>query len=505
METGGDITEILRPYLRQRHAVSEDVLLRLIADWNQQGSFLDFLVDKRLLSSSVARTLEAVRKGALNLPIEAVLGLPIKPTVPDDRENVAVITPGKSVTPITLQSPQAEYVVKTPAADKPMVGMKVGRYVLQEKLGEGATTTVFRALDATSNTPVAIKLFAPLDELADPQAPARFQKEALTLIRLEHSHIVRVLDAEITGPYPYVVMEYVGETTLATQIRNLGRLPAPRIVQIGLAVAAALEAAGQAGFLHRDINPANIFERRDGHVKLANFGLVTRLQSAVDTSEPTDLAGTASYMAPEQVLRAADLDFRAAMYGLGATLYHAAVGRPPLVRATPDETMKAQVQDEPVPIWHLAPSFDIHVAATIHRLLRKNPAERFASWADLRAALGYVPVVEPAAPLVRNANGFFLRDSAETEEPEEETEEEQEQEKAERKEAEKIAAAESPAAFPAATPTPPLPALLSRATPSREPLFVWWTRLPPSRQTALVGGLLLLVLLSCIWFGMRTY
>jgi serine/threonine protein kinase len=274
-------------------------------------------------------------------------------------------------------------------------------------------------------------------------------------------------------------------------IQDLGRLPAPRIVQIGIAVAAALEATRHAGLVHRNIRPANILANRDGPVKLVPFGVVSRQQSERNPE----------YLAPEQVTHPDHLDFRADMYGLGATLYHAAVGRPPLLRATPAETRQAQIDEEPVPIWQLNPSFDIHLAATIHRMLRKNPAERFASWDDVRAALGYVPVVQSGEPLVRNANGFFLRDSAEIEGNTEfeESETEENAEFADAAESAEDHVAEPPAA--SSIPTPPLPLGVQK---SREPLFVRWASLPPSRQTTLVGMLLLVVLLACVWFGLRT-
>lgn len=458
MNTGGDTVDLLRPYLREQHALSEDALLRLIEEWNQQGSFLDFLVGKNLLPRSAARTLEAVRKGYLNLPIEAVLGLTGKrPALVD-----------ASPTPIE------EVVVAEPAKSrllvKPAAGLRVGRYILQEQLGEGASATVFRAFNETLNIPVAIKLFAPLDGAADPEAPQRFRREAQTLVRLEHPHIVRILDADIDGPFPYIVMEYVGETTIETLINNLGKLPAQRIIQIGLAVADALETAWKAGLLHRDVKPSNILERKDGHIKLVDFGIVARRLPEGGLSDPQAaqgiISGTPLYIAPEQAMRPDSIDFRADMYGLGATLYHAAVGRPPLVRATAYDTMMAHIHDEPVPIQQLDPSFDAQLASAIHRMLRKRPEDRFGSWAEVRAALADKPGQSSAVTPVR------------------------------------LVTPESPP-----SPSAPPPHTLKRPslTVLRERQLGRWAALPRSRQRALAGGSLLVLLLTLIgiWLGGR--
>ncbi len=509
MEIGGDITELVRPYLRERHEVSDEVLQRLIADWNRQGSFLDFLVARRLMPRSVAGTLEAVRRGQLNLPIEAVLGLPVRSSVPAAPATVAVITP--QTPQVTLQSPRPAYTAKIPVTTKPEVGQQIGDYVLQEKLGESATATVFRASHVTLHTQVAIKLFAPLADLADPEVLQRFCHQAQTLARLEHPHLVRILAAELAGPFPYLIMEYLGETTLATQLHQRGRLPAPRIAEIGLAVAAALEAARRAGLVHGDIKPANVRECGAGHIKLADFMVVPLRQSEGSVSETSGACGVSAsmswYRAPESLLQPENIDFRADMYGLGATLYHAAVGRPPLLRATPEATLQAQLHEDPVPIWQLDPGFDLHLAAAIHRLLRRDPEERFGSWADVRAALGNAPVVEFTQPVERNAHGFLLGDSAETAENDSENDGENDDENdseeyAASAESEEAAAddVEEPPAAPLLPALPPL----KPSGKSREPLFRWWASLPPSRQTTLVGTLLLLLLLVCIWFGMRT-
>lgn len=472
MKIGGDTLDLMRPYLREQRGLSEEALLRLVAEWNQQGSFLDFLVGKSLLPRATARTLEAVRKGYLDVPVESVLGLPAKKTAPvtaveapavavssvlADAPVTAIETPAGQVSAIAITMAESPLLPAAPSAQsplqaanlavdeqqlstlvpggavprtaeateeatplsplppestkptilaKPAVGMQIGRYTLQEQLGEGATATVFRSFHQTMNIPVAIKIFAPLDSTDYEDASSRFRREAQTLASLEHVHIVRILDADIDR-VPYIVMEYVGKATLESEIESLGKLPAQRVSQIGIAVADALSAAWKAGLLHRDVKPSNILERQDGLIKLVDFGIVARRLPEGGLNDPQAargfISGTPLYIAPEQALSPDEIDFRADMYGLGATLYHAVVGRPPLVRATAHETMMAQVYDEPVPIAQIDPSFDIRLGAAIDRMLRKRPEDRFGSWAEVREALVYIPAADSAlTPLRRD-------------------------------------------------------------------------------------------------------
>jgi serine/threonine protein kinase len=269
--------------------------------------------------------------------------------------------------------------------------VRLGRYVLQEALGEGATATVFRSFHELLSMPVAIKVFEPLDASSDPEGATRFRREAQTLVRLQHPNIVRIVDVDVADGLPFIVMEYVGETTLATQIQNMGRLPAPRIAQIGLAVVDALEAATHQGLLHRDVKPSNILERKDGHIKLVDFGIAARRTTGGVLSDPLAalglVSGTPAYIAPEQALRPSQIDFRADMYSLGATLYHAATGRPLFQCNTAQELLMAHINESPVHINDIEPGFDPQLSFVIHHMLAKQPEHRFGSWQEVRDAL----------------------------------------------------------------------------------------------------------------------
>ncbi|HNN94906.1 MAG TPA: serine/threonine-protein kinase, partial [Pseudomonadota bacterium] len=292
---------------------------------------------------------------------------------------------GTGVAPRALPGPK-------PPANIPLgPGVRIGRYVLQDALGEGATATVFRSFHELLSMPVAVKVFEPLDPSIDPEGAARFRREAQALVRLTHPNIVRIVDVDVWEGKPFIVMEYVGETTLAMQIQNLGRLPAARIAQIGLAVADALQAATEQGMLHRDVKPSNILERRDGQIKLVDFGIASTRSAEGVLSDPQAkqglVSGTPTYIAPEQAQNPSQIDFRADMYSLGATLYHAAIGRPVFIRPTAYDLLLAHIHEPPVHINDLDSAFDPHLAFVIHRMLQKRPEDRFASWQELKDAL----------------------------------------------------------------------------------------------------------------------
>ena len=442
MENGGDIIAILRRYLSERLNLPRERQQQLLVEWAHNGPFVEFLVHKGLLPRALARTLEAVRSGYVDMSVESILGIaggPHPGSIPDDEASAALhlaepapttqqqqllsgserppLLPAEAPAPplasraapssVSLPEPAAASsadatlptapppprtaTASSPRQPKAMPGQRLGRYILQEPLGDGATATVFRSFHDMLSIPVAIKVFAPLDPAEAPEEQQRFLYEAQTLIRLEHPHIVRVLDVDISQQMPFIVMEYVGEMTLASQIRNLGHLPQKRIAQIGIAVADALEAAAREGLMHRDVKPSNIIERRDGHIKLVDFGIAVKRTPEGALNDPQAalglVSGTPSYIAPEQAQDPSGIDYRADMYALGATLYHAAVGRPAFVRDTAYDTIVAQTEEEATPLRQLDPSFDPNLAAVIHRMMRKQREERYTSWAEVKEAL----------------------------------------------------------------------------------------------------------------------
>ena len=281
-------------------------------------------------------------------------------------------------------------------AGAPKVGTYLDRYYLEESLGEGATATIFRSFHKLLRIPVAIKAYNRESMNNDPLGTQRFLSEAQILIRLEHPNIVRVLDIAVRDGAPYIVFEYVGELSLQGMIQNMGHLPPLRVAQIGAQVAAALDVASSHGLLHRDVKPDNILIRKDGLAKLADFGIATHRandgRTADELARAGLISGTPQYISPEQVTTPAQIDFRADMYSLGATLYHAACGHPPFERDSLDELLHAQLEDQPMPLVSLDPNFDLELSDIIDRMLHKEPADRFPSLHEIRRRLDSVAI-----------------------------------------------------------------------------------------------------------------
>jgi hypothetical protein len=296
-------------------------------------------------------------------------------------------TPVVAVVPLGDAAP----TVATDAAHRrPAEGLRIGatlgKCLLTEVLGQGGGGTVYRALHQGLNIPVAVKVFphGPGGEL--PIAARQLRHEARLLAQLNHPNVVRILDFADDPQGTYLVMEFVEGLTLADLIRQGGRVEQRRALAVVRQVAEALAAAHRLGIVHRDVKPANVLLTREGTAKLADLGLAL----VVGTEDDRQIVGTALYMAPEQSTGAVPLDHRADQYALGATWYHAVTGQPPFNGETPLAVLVQHASAPPVPPHQLLPHLHPAVSALILRLLAKAPADRFATYADLIAALDQV-------------------------------------------------------------------------------------------------------------------
>ena len=264
-----------------------------------------------------------------------------------------------------------------------------GRYRLEEPLGHGGMATVYLARDEELDRPVAVKLLA--GSLAgDIALRERFLREARLAARLSHPNVVGVYDAgETDDGRPYIVMEHVDGTTLADLLRERSRLSSPEAVDLAVQACRGLAHAHAAGLVHRDVKPQNLLLRRDGTLKIADFGIARATEATALTQAGTVL-GTAAYLSPEQAAGEA-VTTSADVYALGAVLYELLTGRPPYRPASLAELGELQTAGSVAPVSELAPEVPPHVEDAVMRSLARNPAYRPASAEALARELSDEP------------------------------------------------------------------------------------------------------------------
>ena len=269
-----------------------------------------------------------------------------------------------------------------------------GRYAVGAELGRGGMARVVAARDLRLHRAVAIKLL-PADPPTDPASRQRFIREARAAASFSHPHAVAVFDAGDADGVLYLVMELVDGPSLASVLGGHRQLEIDEAVRIADQVLQALGAAHRAGIVHRDVKPGNVLITSDGAAKLADFGIAKRLDDlAAKVTATGQFIGTPTYLAPEQVAgqpatAATDL------YSTGVLLFEMLAGGPPFDAGTPMATALAH-RDAPVPdVRARRPDVPTTVAETVRRAMAKDPAARFASAEQMRAALSGAPLLVP--------------------------------------------------------------------------------------------------------------
>ncbi len=267
-------------------------------------------------------------------------------------------------------------------------GSRIGKYALEEKLGEGGNGQVFAARDSVLGRRVALKLLHG-QLITDATVAGRFRQEAQAMAQLSHPNVVVMHDFVSDGPRWAIVMELVenGET-LGSIIKREGRLAPARAVRIAMGVAAALGHAHARGIVHRDVKPANVLLVRDHGretAKLTDFGIARVMHGERRTGAQLTL-GTLWYIAPEQA-QSSGVDARADVYSLGATLYEAITGRVIFPYDNVARVLAAHIGETPPSPAQLVAGITPTLDRLVMRCIAKNPDERPAHGDALRALL----------------------------------------------------------------------------------------------------------------------
>lgn len=256
--------------------------------------------------------------------------------------------------------------------------MLAGRYIVQRELGSGGMATVYLAQEVKHERPVAIKILRP--ELGIALGHERFLREIGIAARLSHPHLVPLIDSGEAHGLLYYVSAYVSGGSLRDRLDRERRIPLADALRITAEIAAALDYAHRAGFVHRDVKPENILFA-DGHALLADFGIARAC--CPDEADPVTQSGmaigTPQYMSPEQASGEQHLDGRSDVYSLACVLFEMLSGEPPFSGGMAQTIMARHVTETPRRIRTLVPDVPTSVESAIAKALAKDPAQRFQS------------------------------------------------------------------------------------------------------------------------------
>ena len=272
------------------------------------------------------------------------------------------------------------------------VGTRLGRYEIRSLLGAGGMGEVYLAQDTQLDRAVALKIL-PAHLAADPQRMRRFTQEAKAASALNHPNIITIHEVGHIDAVHFIATEFIDGVTLRHLMTN-AQMTLRETFDIVIQVASALAAAHASGIVHRDIKPENIMLRRDGYVKVLDFGLAKLTETTASASDPyrstlsmvnTDpgmVMGTVRYMSPEQA-RGLPVDERTDIWSFGIVLYEMIVGRAPFGGTTKNDVIASILEREPPPLTRLAPETPAELERIVSKTLVKDREERYQTVKDL--------------------------------------------------------------------------------------------------------------------------
>lgn len=322
------------------------------------------------------------------------------------RESLRKLEERRKVNPVMLKELMIElgYItasqaerLKTRIKETKAVAYQIPGYKIVGKLGAGAMAIVYDAIQLSLNRRVAIKIL-PKRFSENPEYVERFYKEGQIAGKLNHNNIVQAIDVGEAGGYHYFVMECVEGKTIYDDLSAGEVFDEKEALDVTIQVARALRHAHNCGLIHRDVKPKNIMINTAGVVKLADMGLAretTDIKAA--ETEKGKAYGTPYYIAPEQIRGEVDIDGRADIYGLGATLYHMVTGRVPFMADAPADVMRKHLKEPLIPPDHINTSLSAGISEIVEVMMAKKKEDRYSNvdelLEDLEAVSGGQPPV----------------------------------------------------------------------------------------------------------------
>lgn len=255
------------------------------------------------------------------------------------------------------------------------------RYEIQQLLGRGGMGAVYKAYDRELGRTVAIKVIRP-EMAARPEILERFKREILLASRVTHRNVLRIHDLGEAGDVKFISMSYVEGTSLSVLLERDGPMKVERALPLVRQIGAALQAAHEAGVVHRDLKPQNILIDNEGNAFIADFGISRSTEPGGTMTEVGSVLGTVDYMSPEQA-RGERSDTRGDLYSLGVILFEIFAGTLPFTGGDARSVMLKRLHEEPPAIRRIRPEVPAWISAIVSRALQRDPAERYQSVAEL--------------------------------------------------------------------------------------------------------------------------